>query len=308
MKMINEMMKMGYLIILLMTGVCGITAANTLLSAPESNTIRVIIIGAHPDDCEYSAGGLAVLFAQAGHAVKFVSLTNGDKGHHQMGGAQLVNRRIKETLEAGKRLGVDYEVLDNHDGELMPTLENRHQVIRMIREWKADIVITCRPNDYHPDHRNTSILVQDAAYLVAVPNISSSVAALEKNPLFLYVRDYFTRPNAFTPDIVVDITSVYARKIDGFDAHESQFYEWLPWIDKVADQVPSNRDDRRKWLTDYYTENITPEMQKALNKWYGEGYADKVGHAEAFEICEYGMQPTDEDIRRLFPMLGVAGK
>lgn len=296
-------MKRNYLITILSICVCYCTSTNANSRLPTDDPIRIIIIGAHPDDCEYGAGGLAALYASAGHAVKFVSLTNGDKGHQEIGGARLVKRRIKETQEAGRRLGVDYEVLDNHDGELMPTLENRHHVIRMIREWDADIVITCRPNDYHPDHRNTSILVQDAAYLVAVPNILSSVPALEKNPLFLYVRDSFTRPNPFTPDITVDITSVYNKKIDGFDAHESQFYEWLPWIDKVSDQVPSNLAERKKWLAEYYTETITSEMRKSLEKWYGNSYAAQVKHAEAFEICEYGMRPTDVDIRRLFPML-----
>lgn len=299
-------MKLSYLMIILSICACDITSANANLRLPADAPIRVIVIGAHPDDCEYSAGGLAALFAGAGHAVKFVSLTNGDKGHQEMGGAQLVKRRIKETQEAGRRLGVDYEVLDNHDGELMPTLENRHHVIRMIREWDADMVITCRPNDYHPDHRNTSILVQDAAYLVAVPNILSSVPALEKNPLFLYVSDNFTRPNSFSPDITVDITSVYSKKIDGFDAHESQFYEWLPWIDKVADQVPSDRAGRKKWLAEYYAETVTPEIRKSLEKWYGSSYAPQVRHAEAFEICEYGMQPTEEDIRRLFPMFSAS--
>lgn len=268
--------------------------------------IRVIIIGAHPDDCEYSSGGLAALYSSAGHAVKFVSLTNGNKGHHQIGGAQLVQRRIKETKEAGRRLGVaEYEVLDVDDGELMPTLENRHQVIRMIREWNADVVITCRPNDYHPDHRNASILVQDAAYLVAVPNIVSSVPALKKNPLFLYVRDYFTKPNPFTPDITVDVTSVYNKKIDGLDAHESQFYEWLPWIDKVEEQVPVDKEKRKEWLAELYAETITPQMKESLDKWYGAGYAEQVEHAEAYEICEYGMKPTGDDIRLLFPMLNT---
>jgi LmbE family N-acetylglucosaminyl deacetylase len=133
--------------------------------------LRVIAFGAHPDDCDGKAGGLAAKYAALGHSVKFVSVTNGDAGHQSEGGGALATRRRKEAQEAGRRIGIEYEVLDNHDGELMPSLEVRKQIIRKIREWRADIVLSPRPNDYHPDHRYTAVLVQDAAYMVVVPNI-----------------------------------------------------------------------------------------------------------------------------------------
>jgi LmbE family N-acetylglucosaminyl deacetylase len=212
------------------------------------DTLNVIVFGAHPDDCDIRAGGTAALYVSLGHKVKFVSLTNGDKGHQTMGGGQLAIRRLKEAKEAARRIGIEYEVLDNHDGELMPTMENRLQVIRLIREWHADIVISCRPNDYHPDHRNTGLLVQDAAYLVIVPNILSSVPALKKNPLFLYTRDKFQRPNPFRPDIAIDISTVFDKKVYEMDAHVSQYYEWLPWTENELDLVPTDTASRSKWL------------------------------------------------------------
>ena len=134
--------------------------------------INVVVIGAHPDDCDIDAGGTAALFAKAGHNVLFVSLTNGDAGHFEKGGGALAKIRRAEAQEAGKRFEVKYIVLDNHDGELMPTLNIRLDVIRLIRQWNADVVIGPRPNDYHPDHRNTAVLIQDAAYMVIVPNIA----------------------------------------------------------------------------------------------------------------------------------------
>ena len=73
-----------------------------------------------------------------GHKVRFVAVTNGDAGHHEEGGGQLAMRRRAEAIEAGRRIGVDYVVLDNHDGELVPSLDVRQQIIRQIREWKAD--------------------------------------------------------------------------------------------------------------------------------------------------------------------------
>jgi LmbE family N-acetylglucosaminyl deacetylase len=160
--------------------------------------LRVIAFGAHPDDCDGKFGGTAAKFVKAGAAVKFVSVTNGDAGHQEMGGVALARRRYIETQESARRLGIaEYEVMNNHDGELMPTLEVRLEVIRAIRQWKADIVLSPRPNDYHPDHRYTGVLVQDAAYMVVVPNIVPDVPALRKNPIFLYYDDNFQQPNPF---------------------------------------------------------------------------------------------------------------
>lgn len=279
----------------------------SLLIAAYSNIAqeksRIIVIGAHPDDCDSDAGGLAALLAEMGHAVKFVAVTNGDAGHHKIQGKALAERRYAETQEVAKRLGVAYDVLDNHDGMLLPNLEVRLQIIRKIREWNADVVIAPRPNDYHPDHRYTGVLVQDAAYMVAVPNIAYDVPALRKNPVFLYTRDNFQRPNPFRPDIAVDITSVYKKKISGLDAHVSQFYEWMPWIGHYEKEVPAGKEERFQWLMKRYEETIKPEFRASLVKWYGEEKAKQVKYVEAFEICEYGAQPTEEDIRRLFPML-----
>lgn len=273
-------------------------------NAQDNRTLNVIVFGAHPDDCDMDAGGTAILFSKMGHRVKFVSITNGDAGHQEMKGAALAKRRFAEAQEAGKRFGVKYDVLDNHDGQLMPELKVRLQVIRKIREWNADIVIAPRPNDYHPDHRYTGVLVQDAAYMVAVPNVTPETPALKKNPVFIYSQDRFQRPNAFRPDIAVDITSVYEQKVHALDAHVSQVYEWLPWIGQYSEKVPKDTAARREWLASYSAVKILPEVQASLSKWYGEEKASQVKYAEAFEICEYGAQPGEEEKKRLFPMLG----
>jgi LmbE family N-acetylglucosaminyl deacetylase len=262
------------------------------------------MIGAHPDDCDMDGGGTAILFSKMGHKVKFVSVTNGDAGHQSMKGKALARRRFAEAQEAGKRFGVTYDVLDNHDGQLEPTLDVRMQVIRKIREWNADIVIAPRPNDYHPDHRYTGVLVQDAAYMVAVPNIAPETPALKKNPVFLYFQDRFQKPNPFRADIAIDISDVYEQKIHALDAHTSQVYEWLPWIGKYSDKVPADTSERKKWLNTFSRVEIIPTVKDALEKWYGKEQADKIKYAEAFEICEYGAQPDDGQKKKLFPMLG----
>jgi LmbE family N-acetylglucosaminyl deacetylase len=266
--------------------------------------INVVVIGAHPDDADVDVGGTAYQFAQMGHNVLFVSLTNGDAGHFNKGGGALAKIRINEAEEAGKRIGVSYKVLDNHDAELMPTLKLRHDIIRIIRNWNADVVITHRPYDYHPDHRNTAIAVQDAAFLVTVPNVAPDVPALKTNPVFLYSHDNFQKPNPFQPDITVDISAVYDKKVYGMAAHESQFFEWLPWLNGILDDVPANEQDRLEWLGKMRLNAPSPAMRKSLEKWYDTETAEKATAVEAFEICEFGRHPSDEDIQILFPMLG----
>lgn len=269
----------------------------------QNEPINVIVFGAHPDDCDIDAGGTAILFAKMGHNVKFVSLTNGDAGHYAMGGGELAKIRIAEAREAGRRFGVEYTVLDNHDGELMPTLANRLKIIREIRKWNADIVIAPRPNDYHPDHRYTGILVQDAAYMVIVPNVAPEVPPMKKNPVFLYCEDRFQKPSPFEPNIAVITDDVFDQKIYAMSAHESQFFDWLPWTSGNLDQVPKDDKGRLEMLANWRGGGLPNKAtMECLKKWYGDK-ASITKHAEGFEICEYGKQPTDEEIRRLFPML-----
>jgi LmbE family N-acetylglucosaminyl deacetylase len=277
-------------------------AAGTL--AAQDGKLRVIAFGAHPDDCDIRSGGTAAKFAQMGHAVKFVSVTNGDAGHQSQGGGALAKRRREEAKESGRRLGIEYDVLDNHDGELLPTLDVRHQVIRKIREWNADIVLAPRPNDYHPDHRYTGVLVQDAAYMVVVPNVTPDTPPIRKNPVFLYFEDRFQRPNPFRPDIAISIDDVWDKKVAALDAHVSQFYEWLPWVDGRLSEVPKDENARKQWLAKERSGRISPAVRATLEKWYGPERAKSIQRAEAFEVCEYGRQPSEQELRQLFPMLG----
>ncbi len=282
-------------------------AASLSAQPVASDKLSIIMFGAHPDDCDIRSAGTAAKWAALGHKVRFVSVTNGDAGHHEMGGGILAARRRAEAQEVGKRLGIEYVVLDNHDGELVPSLDVREQIIAQIRQVNADLVLGPRPNDYHPDHRYTGVLLQDAAFMVSVPNILTHVPATKKNPVFLYYQDNFQKPNPFSPDIVVDITDTFDKKIDALDAHVSQFYEWLPWHSGRLDQVPKDVKARREWLKKDRAGNISPAVRTALGKYYGADAAAKVQHVEAFEICEYGSRPNAAEIKRLFPFLPQTG-
>jgi LmbE family N-acetylglucosaminyl deacetylase len=269
-----------------------------------SDKLRIIAFGAHPDDCEYVAGGTAAKWAAKGHAVKFVSCTNGDVGHTQIAGGPLARRRKAEVVKCAEILGIQTQVLDNHDGELLPTLENRKTIVRLIRDWRADLVLSHRPNDYHPDHRYTGVLVQDAAYVVTVPFYCSDTPHLAQNPVFMYYDDKFLKPAPFSPDVAVAIDEVIDKKLDCFDALESQFYE--AGCGATPDTVPKDKagqDARRKKVRDEMRTHFAKgeKFRKALEGRYGKKAAEKVQFAEAFELCEYGRQPDEADLRRLFP-------
>jgi LmbE family N-acetylglucosaminyl deacetylase len=273
----------------------------------DDGKLRTIVFGAHPDDCELSAGGAGAKWAAKGHHVKFVSCTNGDIGHWGLAGGPLARRRIAEVKRCAEILGNQVEVLDIHDGELMVTMENRRTICRLIREWQADIVISHRPNDYHPDHRYVGVLVMDAAYMVTVPHFCPDVPHLTKNPVFLFAEDSFQRPNPFTADIVVDVDDVVEKKLAAVEALESQFYEGgcnggpelVPNPADSAAVAAGKKAVREEWAG--YFSATANRFRADLARYYGKDRADRIRYAEAFEICEYGRRPTQEEIRKLFP-------
>lgn len=266
--------------------------------------MNIVCFGAHPDDGEFFAGGTAIQWAKAGHRVLFVSLTNGDIGHHEKAGETLAQIRAAECVAAARIGGYQSRVLDHHDGELQPTLALRREIVRIIREHHADIVLSHRPNDYHPDHRYGAIAVQDAAYMVCVPNFCPETPALPKNPVFLYLMDHFQRPCPFRPDIAVAIDDVMPTKWDLLDAMPSQMYEWLPWIDRRLHERPADPAQWRAWMEHYWS----PLLQRPANTWrdaltthYGPQRAATIHYAEFFEVSEYGHHPSQEELRKLFP-------
>lgn len=271
----------------------------------SSGKLRIICFGAHPDDCELRAGGVAAKWSAAGHKVKFVSVTNGDIGHWQMAGGALAQRRTAEVKRCAKILGIETQVLDIHDGELLPTLENRRTITRLIRDWKADVVMCHRPNDYHPDHRNVGVLVQDAAYMVTVPFFCPDTTPLSSNPVFFYFEDRFKKPNPFAPDVVVSIDDVIEKKMACVEALASQFYEGgcCSGLTSLPADGPAQAA-RKKLVYNNFKERFgatASRFRKGLIDFNGENAGGASTYAEAFELCEYGRQPSREELHRLFP-------
>ncbi|HVW35675.1 MAG TPA: PIG-L deacetylase family protein [Pirellulales bacterium] len=269
-----------------------------------SERLRLLILGAHPDDAEFHAGALAAIYRRRGHEVKMVSLTNGEAGHHEMSGAPLAARRKDEAAAAAAVIGATAEVWPNRDGRLEPTLDVRWQVVRAIREFRPDLVLTHRPNDYHPDHRAVGQAVQDACYLVTVPAIVPEIPFLRRDPVVGYLPDRFTKPTPLAADVVVDAGPYVETIVDMLACHASQVFEWLPFNRRQGEQVPAESAARLAWLRDWYLELLRPQADRyrePLIARSGRERGASIEYAEAFEISEYAA-PLDNDARRrLFP-------
>lgn len=280
----------------------------------DDEKLRIVVFGAHPDDAEFKAGGTARKWAKLGHHVKLCSVTNGDIGHWQMAGGPLAQRRRAESAAVAKALGVTSQVLDNHDGELEPTLENRRLITRVIREWKADIVISHRPWDYHPDHRYVGILVQDAAFMVTVPYFCPDTPPLKKNPVFLFSSDGFQKPYPFKPDVVVGLDDVFDEKVEALHELESQVYEGgAGGSEESVRAVPPANDvaARKAWLKARWQARQSAEADKFradLVRLYGDEAGKGMKYAEAFELCEYGRRPNPAELKQLFPFFPAEKK
>ena len=150
--------------------------------------LRIMVIGAHQDDPE-ECGGIAVKFSRLGHTVAFLSATNGQSGHQEYPGYKIVQIRKREQERARQVLGIaSYECLDINDAYLTTEIHNRERMMRAIRTFSPDVIITHRPWDYHPDHRNTGLLVQDCAYLLRVPNFLPTVPVMDHDETILEVK------------------------------------------------------------------------------------------------------------------------
>lgn len=285
--------------------------------------LKVLMIGAHLDDNDFRCGGIALKYIKAGHKVQFLSMCNGCGGHHVNSPEEIAKRRYKEAQEVAKIAGLKYDVWDINDCEIMADLQTRKRLVRYIRQFNPDIIFTHRTNDYHADHRNVAILVQDASYLLIVPNFCSDVPAMKEMPVIMYTPDNFKNP-PFVADVAVSIEDVIDKKYDMYNCHESQIYEWLPYTYGELEKVPKDKKERLDWyrspkiprdrvltveeLKEYKTHNhseyseaiLASKYRELLIKRYGE-HGKKILFAEAFQNCEYGKLLNEENIKELFP-------
>ncbi len=268
------------------------------------NQPRLLILGAHPDDAEYHGGGLAAIYRQLDRPVKMISVTDGSAGHHERLPAELKELRRCEAANAGNVIGAIYETWDFPDGGLEPTLQVRHRIIQEIREFQPDLVLTHRTCDYHPDHRAVGQCVQDASYMVTVPHVVPDVPALRKDPVVAFLPDLFTRPAPMRADVIIDISDQMETIAKMLACHRSQLFEWLAYHDDILETVPSDEQQKLKWVQSWIESHVRPRAERfrqELTATLGEAKGKATEFIEVFEISEYARQPDKELIRHLFP-------
>ena len=265
----------------------------------------VLFISAHPDDSEFRGCGFAALLRRKGDNVYIASVTDGSSGHMEMEPIPLADRRRKEAEASAAVIGAVSLCMGAKDGHLEPSLENRFNMIRMIRRIAPDIIVTNRLNDYHPDHRYTAELVQDSSYMLMVPNVVPDTPPLRYNPVVLYWGDSFTYPAPFKPDIVISIDDVIEEKLAMLGSHESQLFEWLPYVDGEIGKVPpaGDKEGRREWVRYMYNKRVIHRFSSIYRDMLTARYGEKgnsVVESEAFQICEYGYIPNKEELELIF--------
>jgi len=263
---------------------------------------RVLVFGAHPDDAEFFAGGFLCEHKHRGSEIRLVSVTNGQSGHHETSSEVLVAQRREEARQSGQVLGCDYVTWDFPDGALEPSLAVREAIIREIRRFEPDLVLTHRPWDYHPDHRAVGQAVQDASYMVMVPKIAPGNRVPSREPVVAYMVDLFTRPAAFRADFVLDASGHLSKVLKMLGCHRSQFTQWLPWIERIED-MPSEPGKWELWFEKFYLDRTAPRALRFWNLAWGPAPA----LVEAFEVSEYAGKLASDQSDRLFPACRLGG-
>ncbi|MEO2019498.1 MAG: PIG-L deacetylase family protein [Fuerstiella sp.] len=270
----------------------------------NENEPRLLILGAHPDDAEFHGGGLAAIYRQLDRTVKLVSVTDGAAGHHERSPAELIPLRRAEAAAAGAVIGATYETWNFPDGGLEPTLDVRHRIIREIREFQPDLVLTHRSCDYHPDHRSVGQCLQDASYMVTVPHVVPDVQALRKDPVVAYLPDLFTRPAPMRADVIIDISEQMPTIARMLACHRSQVFEWLAYEADILDTVPDDEAEKLAWVQSWAAGHVCLRADRLRDELVircGDVRGRNIEFIEMFEISEYARQPDSESIRRLFP-------
>lgn len=263
----------------------------------EEKTMRVLSIGAHPDDADTSAGGLLEKLHRKGWEVRLLSITDGSAGTYRVeqSGKPLARRRKREAALSGKLFGGQYDVMDYLDGRLQVTLDAREELIRYIRRFSPDLIITNRLNDYHADHRATAQLVQDASFLLTVPAICANAPYMKHMPVVLYWHDAFQKPYPIKPDVVVPIDDTFDALVNAACCHESQYFDWMYWPDQT-EKIDWPRAQQVEDLKARYQRlfsGFRREYDLQVRERFGKN-ADGIHYVEVYEVSEYGAELTPE--------------
>lgn len=231
------------------------TTSNNQTHSPDEweKPQKILVILAHPDDPEFFCGATLARWAAAGHTINYYLLTCGDKGapegdYHP---DELCTDRVDEQRAAANIIGVkDVVFLNYPDGYLVPDLDLRREVVRIIRHEKPDVLVTCDPNLLysmetrlnHPDHRAAGQVVLDAVFPAAGNRLFFPELLQEGLEPHTPREVWVSNPRDAT--LLLDVTEFWETKIKALFKHKSQIGD----PEKLAERMRSRR-----------TQDSTPE-------------------------------------------------
>lgn len=189
--------------------------------------MNVLFVGAHPDDIESYGGGTAALYAEQGHNVFFCVATNGNVGSTSLSKQEIAAVRHKEAINGAKVIGAQLIWLGFDDEFLLDSVETRHAFIEAFRIARPDVIFCHWREDYNPDHSISGMIVDECAHMSTIPNIETASSPTDKIP-HVYFMDTPIGVN-FVPEIYVDITKTFAKKVEMVRAHASQG-DWMKHV------------------------------------------------------------------------------
>lgn len=234
---------------------------------------KILIICAHPDDAELECGGFIMKY-RTRFDISVLILTNGSRGSRDNLSHDTILSEIREKEARQAAVYGNYSVFFGcfNDGELMDSLDIRNKIISFIRLIKPVAVFTHRDNDYHPDHRCVSRMVQDSLVAIYCDGYLPEYPAIDYVPAVLFFWNRFDRPSKFSCDLYIDITDYIEEKKQLLEIHTSQF---------------SNKELIESEL--YKKGRIINQLYSKMNEGYGE----------AFELCQY---LREQDVARYINM------
>jgi len=242
------------------------------MSETEKKNIKVLAIGAHPDDVEFTCAGTLALLAQRGCSIVIASLSPGDCGSAQLPPRAIAGQRRREAQQSASLLSAPFACLEFHDFCIYVDDSSNRRVTEFVRGVRPDVVFAPSPEDYMADHENASALVRNACFYASVPNYTTRPEASAPPPTEHIPILYYCDPvggkdclgRLVQPALLVDIVKTIEIKIEMLACHESQ-REWL----------------RRQHGMDQYVEEMkawSAERGRLVGWAYGEGFRQHLGH------------------------------
>lgn len=274
----------------------------------KNNRLKIMSIMAHQDDFEFEAGGIfALLRKRYGKDVdlKIVTTSRGASGHHEMEPEQTFRRREKEATQSAATIGASYECLKGLDGfhvkaQVLIDRNLLGGLWNTIRAFEPDYIF-CPPvisdplAGIHIDHYNTACAVRMIAYQLGVPNAYPTIGGPVKkkviSPAIINVYDPYANGNTY--HAAVNIAGTFGVKTKMALCHESQIFEWLPWIGR--EKAPTKKTYRSAFIKRHAKLNVKM------------GFHDNVPR-EFFMFTGWGRLFKKADLEKLFPRNTVFSK